>query len=147
MNTIDQMKLFFEPRSLAILGVSRKTGPGAFNILECLQLHGYRGKVYPVNPHAREILGVRCYPSVEDIREPIDLAVISLDRNQVLPAVDSCVNVGIKALIVISQGLADVGKEGKILQDQIRDAARAKGARIVGPNTMGVVNNHHNFTT
>jgi acetate---CoA ligase (ADP-forming) len=147
MNTIDQMKLFFEPRSVAILGVSRKTGPGAFNIVECLQLHGYRGKVYPVNPNAREILGSRCYPSVEDIREPIDLAVISLDRNQVLPAVESCVNAGIKALVVISQGLADVGEEGKILQDQIRDAARAKGARIVGPNTMGVVNNFHNFTT
>jgi acetyltransferase len=57
------------------------------------------------------------------------------------------VNAGIKALVVISQGLADVGKEGKILQDRIRDAARAKGARIVGPNTMGVVNNFHDFTT
>ena len=147
MTAIDQMKLFFEPKSVAILGVSRKTGPGSFNIVECLQLYGYRGKVYPVNPNAQEILGVRCYPSVEDIREPIDLAVISLDRNQVLPAVDSCVNAGIKALVVISQGLADVGKEGKVLQNKVRDAARAKGARIVGPNTMGVVNNFHNFTT
>ena len=147
MATIAQMKLFFEPKSVAILGVSRKTGSGAFNILECLQLYGYQGKVYPVNPNTREILGVRCYPSVEDIREPIDLAVISLDRNQVLPAVESCVNAGIEALVVISQGLADVGKEGKILQDRIRDVARAKGARIVGPNTMGVVNNFHNFTT
>lgn len=147
MNTIDQMKLFFEPRSVAILGVSRKTGPGAFNILECLQLYGYQGKVYPVNPNAREILGIRCYPSVEGIQEPVDLAVISLDRSQVLPTVESCVNAGIKALIVISQGLADVGKEGKVLQDKIRDLARAKCARIVGPNTMGVVNNFHNFTT
>jgi acyl-CoA synthetase (NDP forming) len=147
MTTIAQMKLFFEPKSVAILGVSRKTGQGAFNILECLQLYGYQGKVYPVNPNAREILGVRCYPSVEDIREPVDLAVVSLDRNQLLPAVESCVNAGIKAMVVISQGLADVGKQGKILQDKIRDVARAKGARIVGPNTMGVVNNFHNFTT
>jgi acyl-CoA synthetase (NDP forming) len=147
MSTIDQMKLFFEPRSVAILGVSRKTGPGAFNILECLQLHGYQGKVYPVNPNAREILGIRCYPSVEDIREPIDLAVISLDRSQVPPAVESCVNAGIKALVIISQGFADLGKEAKILQDKTRDAARAKGARIVGPNTMGVVNNFYDFTT
>src|SRR5512136_2431042 len=147
MNIVDPMKLFFEPHSVAILGVSRKTGPGAFNILECLQLYGYRGKVYPVNPNAREILGIRCYPSVGDIREPIDLAVISLDRNQVLPAVEACVNAGIKALVVISQGLADVGNEGKILQDKIRDAAKAKGARIVGPNTMGVVNNFYDFTT
>ena len=147
MTTFNQMKLFFEPKSVAILGVSRKTGPGSFNIVECLQLYGYQGKVYPVNPNAPEILGIRCYSSVEDIRQLIDLAVVSLDRNQVLQAVESCVNTGIKALIVISQGLADVGKEGKILQDKIRDAARAKGARIVGPNTMGVVNNYHNFTT
>lgn len=147
MTTVDQMKLFFEPKSVAILGVSRKTGPGSFNIVECLQLYGYQGKVYPVNPNAQEILGIRCYSSVEDIRQPIDLAVVSLDRNQVLQAVESCVNAGIKALIVISQGLADVGKEGKILQNKIRDAARAKGARIVGPNTMGVVNNYHDFTT
>jgi len=147
MTTVDQMKLFFEPKSVAILGVSRKTGPGSFNIVECLQLYGYQGKVHPVNPNALEIMGIRCYPSVEDIRQPIDLAVVSLDRNQVLPAVESCVNAGIKALVVISQGLADVGKEGKILQDKIHDAARAKGARIVGPNTMGVVNNFHNFTT
>ena len=147
MTTTDQMKLFFEPKSVAILGVSRKTGSGSFNIVECLQLYGYQGKVYPVNPNAQEILNIRCHPSVEDIREPIDLAVISLDRNQVLPAVESCVNAGIKAIVVISQGLADVGKEGKVLQNKIRDAARAKGARIVGPNTMGVVNNFHNFTT
>lgn len=147
MNNIDQMKLFFEPQSVAILGVSRKTGPGAFNILECLQLYGYQGKVYPVNPKAREILGIRCYPSIEGIQEPIDLAVISLDRSQVLPAVESCVKGGIKALVVVSQGLADIGKEGKTLQDKIRDLARAADARIVGPNTMGVVNNFHNFTT
>jgi len=147
MNIVDHMKLFFEPQSVAILGVSRKTGPGAFNILECLQLYGYQGKVYPVNPNAREILGIRCYPSVEDIREPIDLAVVSLDRDQVLAAVDSCVKEGIKALVVVSQGLADIGKEGKTLQDKIRDLAREGGARIVGPNTMGVVNNFHNFTT
>jgi acyl-CoA synthetase (NDP forming) len=147
MNTVGQMKLFFEPRSVAILGVSRKTGPGSFNILECLKLHGYPGKIYPVNPNAQEILGVRCYPSVDQIREPIDLAVVSLDRGQVLAAVDSCVKEGIKALVVVSQGLADIGREGKTLQDKIRDLARAGGARVVGPNTMGVVNNFHNFTT
>lgn len=147
MITLEQMKLFFEPNSVAILGVSRKTGPGFFNILECLQLYGYQGKIYPVNPNAREIMGVRCYSSIEEIRDPIDLAVISLDRSQVLPAVESCGKAGIKAIVVISQGLADIGREGKVLQDQIRDIGRAKGARIVGPNTMGVVNNFHNFTT
>lgn len=147
MTVIDQMKLFFEPRSVAIIGVSRKSGLGSFNILESLQAYGYSGKVFPINPHAREILGFRCYSAVENIREGIDLAVISLDRDQILSSVEDCLKAGIKAIIIISQGLADIGKEGKILQDAIRDRARAKGARIVGPNTMGVVNNFHDFTT
>ena len=147
MTTLEQMKLFFEPESVAILGASRRNGPAAFNIVECLQNHGYRGKIFPINPHAGEILGLPCYPSVAEVRENIDLAVISLDRSQVLSSTEECLKAGIKALIIISQGLADVGEEGKILQDRIRDLARAGGARIVGPNTMGVVNNFHNFTT
>lgn len=147
MTPVEQMKLFFEPNSVAILGASKKTGPGAFNIVECLQAYGYQGKILPINPNAQEILGIRCYPSIEKVRDKIELAVISLDRNQVLSSTEACLNAGIKAVIIISQGLADLGGEGKVLQDKIRDMARAKGARIVGPNTMGLFNNFHNFTT
>lgn len=147
MTTVEQMKLFFEPNSVAILGASRKTGPGAFNIVECLQAYGYQGKILSINPNAQEILGIRCYPSIEKVRDKIELAVISLDCNQVLSSTEACLNAGIKAVIIISQGLTDVGGEGKVLQDKIRDMARAKGAMIVGPNTMGLFNNFHNFTT
>jgi acetyltransferase len=147
MTTVEQMKLFFEPNSVGILGASRKTGPGAFNIVECLQAYGYQGKILPINPNAQEILGIRCYPSIEKVRDKIELAVISLDRNQVLSSTEACLNAGIKAVIIISQGLTDVGGEGKVLQDKIRDMARAKGTMIVGPNTMGLFNNFHNFTT
>jgi len=147
MTTAEQMKLFFEPKSVAIIGVSRKTGPGSFNILESLLAHGYPGKIFPINPNAQEILGIPCHPAVESVREKIDLAVISLDRSQVLSSVEACLKAGIKAMIVVSQGFADVGGEGKILQEAIRDLARARGARIVGPNTMGVVNNFQGFTT
>jgi acetyltransferase len=147
MTSVEQMKLFFEPNSVAILGASRKTGPGAFNIVECLQRCGYRGQIFPINPNAEEILGIRCYSSIENVRENIELAVISLDRNQVLASTEACLKAGVKAIIIISQGLADAGGEGKVLQDQIREMARAKGVRIVGPNTMGVFNNFHDFTT
>jgi len=80
LTTTDQMK-FSSNQIRRILGGVRKTGSGSFNIVECLQLYGYQGKVYPVNP-TQEILGIRCHPSVEDIREPIDLAVISLDQTR-----------------------------------------------------------------
>jgi acetate---CoA ligase (ADP-forming) len=147
MSAVDQMRLFFEPRSLAILGVSRKTGAGSFNILEILQNYGFQGKIFPINPNAQEILGLRCFPTVGTVPENIDLAIISLDRDRVLSAVEACLKVGIKAIIIISQGFADVGGEGKLLQDRIRGMAREKGARIVGPNTIGLVNNFHNFNT
>ncbi len=147
MTIVEKMKLFFEPRSVAVLGASRQTGPGAFNIVECLQAYGYPGKIYPINPHAAEILGLPCYPSAQNLPENTDLAVISVDRSQVLAATESCVQAGIKAIIIVAQGLGDIGGEGKLLQDKVRDLTRARGARIVGPNTMGVFNNFHNFTT
>ena len=98
MTSIEQMKLFFEPNSVAILGASRKTGPGAFNIVECLQGYGYRGQIFPINPNAEEILGIRCYSSIENVRENIELAVISLDRNQVLASTEACLKAGVKAI-------------------------------------------------
>jgi len=147
MSTAEQIRLFFEPESVAIIGVSRKTGPGSFNLLECLLDHGFTGRIYPINPNAREILGIPCYPAIEGVRDKIDLAVISLDRGQVPSSVEACLRAGIKAMIIVSQGFADVGGEGRTLQQEVRDLARAEGARIVGPNTMGVVNNFKDFTT
>ena len=136
-----------EPESVAIIGVSRLTGPGSLNILENLINAGFSGRIYPVNPNADEILGLKCYHSVLDIPDAIDLAVITTGRSVVPRVVHECTQRGIKALIIVGQGFADGDEEGKELQSEIVRIAREGGARILGPNTFGVVNAFNNFTS
>lgn len=141
MTTLDQMKLFLEPRSIAAIGVSRHTGPDAYNLLENLVGYGYEGRIYPVNPNATEILGVKTYPTVAEVPEIADVALVSLPRHLVLQVVHDCVRKGIKAIVVITQGFADADDdEGKRLQREMVDMAKAAGTRILGPNTFGVGN-------
>jgi acyl-CoA synthetase (NDP forming) len=141
------MRLFFEPKSVALIGAPRKTGTGTFNNVEMLLRYGYKGAVYPVNPKAVEICGVRSYPSVMDIHGVPDLAVISLGRDLVIPAFGECIRKGIRRVVIISQGFADADTKGKELQSEITRMAREAGVHVVGPNTMGVFNNFSLFTT
>ncbi len=141
MTRTDQMRLFLEPRSIAAIGVSRKTGPGTFNLLENLLGYGYEGRLFPVNPFATEILGVKTFPQVADLPEVPDLALISLPRDLVLAAVRQCVQKGVKAIVIITQGFGDADDErGKRLHREVVDAVRGTGARVLGPNTFGVAN-------
>lgn len=140
MKVVDQMKLFMEPKSLAIIGVSRHTGKNSFNILENFINHGFSGDIYPVNPHSTEILGVKTYPRIKDIPGEIDLAVISTPRPIVLGIVQECIEKNIKAIVIVTQGFADADEDGRALQDKIVHIARENGARIIGPNSFGVAN-------
>jgi acetyltransferase len=142
------MKYFLEPRSVAIIGVSRRTGEGTFNILENLLAHGYQGKIYPVNPNTSEILGIRCYPSVAQIAEDVDLAIVATPRELVLPIIEKCVDNKIGSIVVVGQGFADAGDdEGKQLQKAIVTAAKNGRAKILGPNTFGTANAFINFSS
>jgi acyl-CoA synthetase (NDP forming) len=147
MNIMKQMKLFMEPRSIAVVGITRSAGVGAFNPVETLLNCGFAGKIYPVNPNAEQILGLKAYPNVKVIPEDIDLALISTPRDTVPPLVRECVEKGIKAIIVIAQGFADADEEGKALQAQIVKIAKEGGARIIGPNTFGLTNVFCDFST
>ena len=141
------MHLFFEPRSVVLIGTSRQTGPGAYNNLEMLLSYGYSRHIYLLHPKVPEILGYKTYPTAADLPEVPDLAVISLGRDRVVRAVKECVEHGIKRLVVISQGFADADDRGAELQGELVDLARQHGARILGPNTMGVLNPFFGFTT
>ena len=141
------MKPFMEPKSVAIIGISRLTGPGNYNILENLLSIGYSGKIYPVNPRAKEILGVRVYPSVLAVPGDIELAVISMPRSAVPRIVGECAQKGIKSIIIITRGFDDGDNEGRRLQAEISRIARQGGARILGPNTWGIANAFYNFTS
>jgi len=141
------MRLFFEPRSVVLIGVSRQSGPGAYNNLEMMLRYGYRGLIYVVHPKVPEILGKKTFSRVADLPETPDLAIISLGRDRVLPVFAEIAAKGIQRVIVISQGFADADEPGKKLQHQLVEMARKHGIRVVGPNTLGVLNNFSAFST
>ena len=134
-----------EPESVALIGVPRSAATGV-NTVEFMLEYGYKGRLYPVNPSADEILGVKAYPSIKDVPETVDLAVISVPRQIVPAVVEDCIGAGVKAILVVSQGFADADEEGKALQERIVTLARRGGARIVGPNSMGTVNAGRKFS-
>jgi acyl-CoA synthetase (NDP forming) len=141
------MQLFLDPRSVVLIGTSRQTGAGAYNNLEMLLNYGYQGRVYLVHPKVKEIMGYETYPRVADLPEVPDLAVISLGRERVLPAARECIEHGIRRLVVISQGFADADARGAELQQKLTRLAAEHGARVLGPNTMGILNPFTGFTT
>ncbi len=138
---------FLDPASVALVGVPRATGTGAFNVLENLLRFGYRGKVFPVNPKIGSILGFTAYPNVKALPEVPDLAVVAVGRERVLEVVKDCAEKGIKRAVVVTQGFADADDRGSELQDELTQLAEASGLRIVGPNTLGVVNHFAPFST
>lgn len=141
------MQKFFDPESVAVIGVPSKTGVGAFNNVETMLRFGYGGRIYPINPKAGEICGLKTYSSVLEIPEPADLALISVGRDRVLPVFERCIQAGIKRVVIISQGFSDADQRGADLQDQLVTLARENGVRITGPNTMGLLNNFRNLNT
>jgi len=148
MSSVTQLKPFLEPRSIAVVGANPNSGEQAFNVVENLAHCGYQGQVYPVNPNYAEILGKKCYPSVKEIPGDVDLAIIVTPRKVVPQIISQCGEKGIKAAIVVGQGFSDAAdEEGKMLQQQLVEAARKGGVRILGPNTVGSANAFINFTT
>ncbi|UCH20911.1 MAG: acetate--CoA ligase family protein [Deltaproteobacteria bacterium] len=142
-----QLDLFMAPRSVAVVGASRKTGPGSFNVIENMLEFGFEGEIYPINPLAQEIAGIKSYKDVKEVTAPLDLAIIATPRDHVAGIVADCASVGIKGAIVVPQGFADADDEGKRLQDELSRISKDKGIRIMGPNTLGVMDSFSGFTS
>ena len=140
------MQYFFEPRSVVLVGVTRASGAGAYNNLEMMLRYGYQGRIYVVHPEVAEILGHKTYSQVGDLPEVPDLAVISVGRENVLPVFAACVEHGIRHVVVISQGFADADRRGRRLQTELQALAQAGKVRVVGPNTLGIVNAFNGFS-
>jgi acetyltransferase len=141
------MDIFMDPASVAVIGASRKTGKGSFNVIENMLDFGFKGEIYPVNPLADEIVGIKTYKDVKNIGKNVDLAIIATPRENVPRITRDCADLGIKGAIVVPQGFADADTEGKALQDQLTQIARDRGFRILGPNTLGIVNAFSGFTS
>ncbi len=130
----------FRPSSIAVVGASRRSGTIGYQIVDNLLRHGYQGVIHPVNPSARAIHGVRAWPDVSSIPEPIDLAVIVVPKDHVGSVVDDCGRAGVKALVVISAGFKEVGGAGVQREHALVEQVRKYGMRLVGPNCMGLLN-------
>lgn len=134
------LEALFRPRSVAVVGASRRRGSLGAEIVRNLISHGFTGAVYPVNRSATVVQSVRAFPTVSAIPEEVDLAVLAVPKDQVAEAVEDCGRKGVKALVVISAGFAEVGPAGRALQDDLLARARHHGMRLVGPNCLGLVN-------
>ena len=132
------MDFFFEPKGIAVVGATPESYHGGRNLVVNLTL-GYKGPIYPVNPKYNEVLGLKCYPRVSDIEGPVDLALIFIPAQAVPQVLENCITGGVHGAIIESSGFAEVGPEGKALQDQCLDIARKGRLRIWGPNCMGLI--------
>jgi acetyl coenzyme A synthetase (ADP forming)-like protein len=134
------MRPVFAPRSIAVIGASRRAGQLGREVLHNLRASGFTGELFAVNPRADEIDGVRAYPSLREIHAQIELAIIAVPAEQVEAALDDCIANHVAAVIVISAGFGEVGEEGKRRETALVEKIRAAGIRMVGPNCMGVIN-------
>ena len=130
----------FDPRRIALVGASSDASRLTARAQIYLRRHGFTGDLYPVNPRSAEVQGERAYAAIEDIPGPIDLAYILVGTGQVEAAVAACAARGVPLACILADGFAEAGPEGAALQARILATARAGGMRLLGPNSMGVVN-------
>jgi acetate---CoA ligase (ADP-forming) len=133
------LEKFLAPQSVAVVGASRQEDKVGFQILRNLKDAGFQGPIYPVNPKADEILGLKCYPDVASLPEAPDLAIIVVPSKFVPDTIGACGEKGTRAAIVISAGFKETGKEGAELEHEVVARARAYDVRVVGPNCLGLM--------
>jgi acyl-CoA synthetase (NDP forming) len=136
---------FFDPQSIAVIGSFRESFFGGYVIVKSLLEAGYKGNIFPVNPGYKEVHGLKVYPSLKEVPQDVDLAMVMINARSVIRMVRECARKGIGAMIVVSDGFAERDEEGARLQRELLEVAGEEGIRIIGPNTAGVVNTANGF--
>ncbi len=139
-SVVSSMARLLEPSSIAVVGAGRQPGKIGHEILVNLLESGFQGPLYPVNPSARSVAGVPCWPSVDALPLGVDLAVVAVPAEEVPAVVAACGAKGVGGLVVLSAGFAEIGPEGAAVQAEIVRTAHANGMRLVGPNCFGIIN-------
>ncbi len=134
------MEKFFTPESVALVGASATPGKIGNSVLDSLARHDYKGKIYPINPKADEILGIKCYPSIEAIDGKVDLVVVCVDLSVTPPILESCAKKGIHNVVVVSGGGKELGGERADYEAQVKALSEKYKIRIIGPNCIGMFN-------
>ncbi|HOJ14997.1 MAG TPA: CoA-binding protein [Deltaproteobacteria bacterium] len=135
------MDCFFNPRGIAVIGASDNQHKGGYHLFRNI-IQSYRGPVYPVNPRLGEIMGRECYPDVRSIPHDFDLAVFFVPAGNLPRVIEDCAAKGVRGIIIESAGFAEVGQEGRNLQETSVALARRHGIRLWGPNCMGLLDAH-----
>src|ERR1700688_942209 len=128
---------FFAPASIALIGASRDLEKIPGRLLSMLRKNGFPGSIYPINPNYGDIDGLKCYPSIADVGQPIDLAIVIIPARAVFGALEQCAAVGVRNAVIISSGFAEEGGDSAAMQDAIVALAKKTGMRISGPNAEG----------
>ena len=140
MQKSGKLDALFAPKSIAVIGASNRQGSVGRAVFTNILLNEYTGTVYPVNPKDRSISGVRSYPSIGDLPESVDVAVVVVPAAVVPAVTEECGKKGVKGLIIISAGFKEVGQDGATLERQVASLAQKYSMRMVGPNCLGTIN-------
>ena len=130
----------FRPETVAVIGASERAGSVGRTLMWNLVSNPFGGTVYPVNPNRPNVLGIKTYPSIGEVPEQVDLAVIVAPAPAVPGIISECVDAGVAGAVIISAGFREVGPEGEELERQVMEQVRRSGMRIMGPNCLGVMN-------
>ncbi|HVD84318.1 MAG TPA: acetate--CoA ligase family protein, partial [Bradyrhizobium sp.] len=128
---------FFSPESIALIGASRDQEKIPGRLLSMLRKNGFPGKIYPINPNYGDIDGLKCFSSIADVGQPIDLAIVIIPARAVLGALEQCAAAGVRNAVIISSGFAEEGGDSAAMQDAIAELAKTTEMRISGPNAEG----------
>ena len=139
------LDIFFNPRNIAVVGVSRN--PQAFNsnLFHNLVKLGFSGKLYPVNPNADEFFGIKAYSSLQEIQDDVDLVISSVPARLTLDIMKACVEKKVKCVVLVSGGFSETGQHGKQMQDEIAHLLKENGIRVIGPNVLSPINCSNNL--
>ena len=132
-----------KPRSIAVIGASRSPGKVGHELVANLVRSGFEGPIVPVNPSADKVLDLPCYADLKAYGQPIDLSLIAVPPALVKAAVESSTDAGARAIVVITAGFKEVDAAGAALEKDIAELCRSRGARLLGPNCLGLLNTHH----
>ena len=137
---MDRLDAIFAPETIAVIGASTQKGKVGHDIFANILSGGFTGTLYPVNPKAKSVLSVKCYTSITNIPDPIDLGMIILPPKAALNAVKDCIAKGVKGIVIVSAGFKEVGGEGAQIEREIKTLCAKAKVRLVGPNCLGVIN-------
>ena len=131
---------YFYPKSICVVGASSKPKSLGYELTKSIKQYGYTGKLFLINPKSDEVLDYKCYPTIEAVTEKIDLAIIMVPKQFVEESIKQLTDKGTRALILITAGFKETGKEGEQEEKRILDLVKKTNARLVGPNCMGIIN-------